>query len=78
MNEVNINKSMHLSENLALPSEAALSHLSELNGLRLSPHFTLGEVIKSKHAEVYNIPSHVAIENLKKGLRVVGRTAQTL
>ena len=66
MNEVNINKSMHLSKNLALPSEAALSHLSELNGLRLSPHFTLGEVIKSKHAEVYNIPSHVAIENLKR------------
>ena len=66
MNEVNINKSMHLSENLALPSEAALSHLSELNGLRLTPHFSLGEVTKSRHTEIYNIPSHVAIENLKK------------
>ena len=43
MTEVNINKTMHLSE-----------------------HFTLGEVTKSKHAEVYNIPSHVAIENLKR------------
>ena len=43
MNEVNINKSINLSE-----------------------HFTLGEVTKSKHAEVYNIPSHVAIENLKR------------
>ena len=43
MNEVSINKTMHLSKN-----------------------FTLGEVIKSKHAEVYNIPSHVAIENLKR------------
>jgi hypothetical protein len=43
MNQVNINKSIHLSE-----------------------HFTLGEVTKSRHAEVYNIPSHVAIENLKR------------
>jgi hypothetical protein len=43
MNEVNINKSINLSE-----------------------HFTLGEVTKSKHAEVYNIPSHEAIENLKR------------
>ena len=43
MNEVNINKSINLSE-----------------------HFTLGEVTKSKHTEIYNIPSHVAIENLKR------------
>ena len=34
--------------------------------INLSEHFTLGEVTKSKHAEVYNIPSHVAIENLKR------------
>ena len=34
--------------------------------IRLSPHFTLGEVTKSRHAEIYNIPSHVAIENLKR------------
>ena len=66
MEKVSINKSMHLSEHLASPSEAALSHSSELDGLRLSPHFTLGEVTKSKHNEVYNIPSHVAIENLKR------------
>ena len=64
--EVRINKTMHLSEHLASPSEAALSHSSELNGLRLTPHFSLGEVTKSKHAEIYNIPSHVAIENLKR------------
>ena len=43
MEQVSINKSMHLSE-----------------------HFTLGEVTKSSHQEVYNIPSHVAIENLKR------------
>ena len=66
MEQVNINKSIKLSEHLASPSEAALSHSSELNGLHLTPHFTLGEVIKSRHAEIYNIPSHVAIENLKR------------
>ena len=32
----------------------------------LSEHFTLGEVTKSRYTEVYNIPSHVAIENLKR------------
>ena len=57
---------MHLSEHLASPSEAALSHSSELNGIRLTPHFTPGEVTKSKHTEIYNVPSHVAIENLKR------------
>ena len=41
-------------------------NMNELNGLRLSPHFTLGEVTKSKHTEIYNIPSHEAIENLKR------------
>ena len=34
--------------------------------IRITPHFTLGEVTKSKHTEIYNIPSHVAIENLKR------------
>lgn len=34
--------------------------------LKLSQHFTLGELTKSRYAEVYNIPSHVAIENLKR------------
>ena len=34
--------------------------------IHLSEHITLGEVTKSRHAEVYNIPSHVAIENLKR------------
>ena len=66
MEKVSINKTINLSEHLASPSEAALSHSSELNGLRLTPHFSLGEVTKSKHTEIYNIPSHVAIENLKR------------
>ena len=34
---------------------------------RLSEHFTLGELTRSaSHPEVYNIPSHEAIENLRR------------
>ncbi len=66
MKEVEVNSKMKLSEHLALPSEAALSHLSELNGLRLSPHFKLGELTKTSHKTADgNIPSRVAIENLR-------------
>ncbi len=61
-----MNKDMKLSEHLASPSEAALSHSSKLDGLRLSPHFTLGELTKTSYkTEDGNIPSRVAIENLK-------------
>ena len=35
---------------------------------KLSPHFTLGELTRSKsHPEIYNIPSRQVIENLKRG-----------
>ena len=34
--------------------------------INLSEHFSLGEVTKSSHTEINNIPSHVAIENLKR------------
>ena len=34
--------------------------------IRLSEHITLGGVTKSSHTEINNIPSHVAIENLKR------------
>ena len=33
---------------------------------KLSPHFVLGEFTRSNHPEVYNIPSHEAIANLKR------------
>ena len=57
---------MKLSEHLASPSEAALSHSSKLDGLRLSPHFTLGELTKTQYVtKDGNIPSRVAIENLR-------------
>ncbi|MBR7031417.1 MAG: hypothetical protein IKI06_09320 [Prevotella sp.] len=56
-----------LSEHLASPSEAALSQTNELDGFRLSPHFTLAELTKtSYHTLGGNIPSHVAIENLTR------------
>ena len=64
--KVETNKNMKLSEHLASPSEAALSQISELNGIRLSPHFTLGELTKTSYDTLdKNIPSRVAIENLK-------------
>jgi len=65
MKEVEINKQARLSDHLASPSTAALSHSSELNGLRLSPHFSLGELTKTKHVTADgNIPSHTVIDNL--------------
>ena len=78
MDKVEVNKQIKLSEHLALPSEATLSQTSELNGVHLSPHFTLGELtvtdVKTKDGRsaqgdallAKNIPSHVAIENLKR------------
>ena len=64
---VNMNKKEKLTEHLASPSVASLSHSNELDGLRLSPHFTLGEMTKTSHKTADgNIPSHVHIENLKR------------
>ena len=64
---VSINKNEKLTEHLASPSVASLSHSNELDGLRLSPHFTLGEMTKTSYkTKDGNIPSHVAIENLKR------------
>ena len=61
------NKQTKLSEHLSSPSEASLGHLSELNGSRLSPHFTLGELCKtSVNSLDGNIPGQEEIENLKR------------
>ena len=67
MTEVSINKQARLSEHLTSSSVAALGHSSELDGSRLTPHFTLGELCKTsvKTADG-NIPSHVHIENLRR------------
>ena len=67
MMEITINKNKKLSQHLASPSEAALSQTNELDGFRLSPHFTLGELTKTSYYTLDgNIPSHVAIENLTR------------
>ena len=65
MNEVTINKDAKLSQHLALPSEAALSHSSELDGLHLSPHFTFGELTKTNVKGISNVPPHAAVLNLR-------------
>ena len=36
------------------------------NQANLSQHFVLGEFTRSKYPEVYNVPSHEAIANLKR------------
>ena len=77
---VQLNGNAKLSDHLASPNEATLGHscvpavasdqrssANKLDGSHLSPHFTLGEMTKSSsHPEVYNIPSHEAIANLKR------------
>ena len=65
MKEIEINRQAMLSQHLASPSEATLSHSSELDGLRLTPHFSLGEMTKTSYHPIDgNIPSRVAVENL--------------
>ena len=45
-----------------------MEQIVQLNSnAKLSEHYTLGEMTKSSsHPEVYNIPSHEAIANLKR------------
>ena len=44
-----------------------MQEVSSNKQMKLSEHFTLGELCKTKHVtEDGNIPSHVAIENLKR------------
>ena len=53
--------------NKELDKQAAPSHLSKPDGLRLSPHFTLGELCKTSVTTVGgNIPSSEDIENLQR------------
>ena len=62
-----MNKQIRLSDHLTTSSVATLGHSSELDGSRLSPHFTLGEMCKtSAKTQDGNIPSHVHVENLKR------------
>ena len=67
MINVELNKQAKLSEHLTSSSEATLGHSNKLDGSRLSPHFSLGELTKTSVKSLDgNIPSHEAIENLKR------------
>ena len=67
MAQIELNKQIRLSDHLTTSSVATLGHSSELDGSRLSPHFTLAELCKtSAKTQDGNIPSHVHIENLKR------------
>ena len=61
-----MNQKMYLSEHLALPSEATLSQTSKLDGVRLSPHFSLAEMSVTNVKNVSNLPGPEEIENLKR------------
>ena len=43
-----------------------MTEVTTNSNMQLSEHFKLGEFTKSNYPEVYNIPSHVAIENMKR------------
>ncbi len=66
---------MNLSENLTSSSEAALSHSSELDGVRLSPHFTLEELTKT-NTGIDNVPNEEQVDNLKRLCRWLERLRQ--
>ncbi len=61
-----MNQKMYLTEHLALPSEATLSQTSKLDGVRLSPHFSLREMTVTNVKNVVNNPGPEEIENLKR------------
>ena len=65
MNNVEINKQAKLSQHLTSSSVATLGHSSELDGSRLSPHFTLGEMTKTR-VKIENVPNEAQVENLKR------------
>ena len=59
------NEEMKLSEHLTSSSVAALGHSSELDGSRLSPHFTLAELTKTKTG-ISNVPNEEQVNNLRR------------
>ena len=65
MTVVSINKQAKLSEHLTSSSVAALSNSSKLDCTRLTPHFTLGELTKTKTG-IDNVPNEEQVENLKR------------
>ena len=68
---------IRLSQHLASPNEATLSHSSQLDGVRLSPHFKLGEFLNlSKYPE--NIPTIQVVVNLTYGCHLLLEPARKI
>ena len=65
MTEVSINEQAKLSQHVTSSSVATLGHSSELDGSRLSPHFTLAELTKT-NTKIENVPNEAQVENLKR------------
>lgn len=60
-----LDKTKNLSEHWATPNEAVHSHSSKFDDVRLSPHFTLGELTKTSYkTEDNNEPPLEAVENM--------------
>ena len=43
-----------------------MNEVTSNSKMQLSQHFLLGEFTESEYKDVYNVPSHVAIENMKR------------
>ena len=68
---------IRLSPYLASPNEATLSQMSELNGIRLSPHFKLSEFLNlGKYPE--NIPTLQVVANLTYGCHLLLEPARVI
>ena len=60
-----MNKQTKLSQHLTSSSVAALGHSSKLDGSRLTPHFSLGELTKTR-VNIENVPNEAQVNNLKR------------
>ena len=60
-----MDKKMKLSEHLTSSSVATLGNSSKLDCTRLTPHFTLGELTKTKTG-ISNVPNEEQVNNLKR------------
>ena len=60
-----MDKKMKLSEHLTSSSVATLGNSSKLDCTRLTPHFELGELTKTKTG-IENVPNEEQVNNLKR------------
>ena len=63
-----MDKQMYLSEHLTSSSVAALGNSIKIDCTRLTPHFTLGELTKTKTG-ISNVPNEEQVNNLRRVCR---------